>query len=249
MKPRSAERVTRKPTASEAIFLLENGARMDRETFHALYLKTPEGFKAELIGGVVHVASPVSAVHGDNHARLVAWLSWYVMETAGVKAYDNTTHLLDDDSEPQPDASLAIPAELGGQTTIDKDGYIVGAPELVAEVARSSASIDLGDKKAQYERAGVREYVVMLVHEQQVKWFVRRAGQFEELAAAKGGLFKSQVFPGLWLDAASFFATDMSRVVAPVKKGLASPEHAAFVAELEARRKKARPARKPGKKK
>ena len=55
---------------------------------------------------------------------------------------------------------LWIPAELGGQVTIDERGYIRGAPELVVEIARSSRAFDLGPKKADYERAGVLEYLV-----------------------------------------------------------------------------------------
>jgi hypothetical protein len=57
------------------------------------------------------------------------------------------------------------------------------------------------------------------------------------------------VFPGLWLDRKGFFERPPRKLYAVLNKGLASPKHAAFVAELEARRKKARPARKPPRKK
>jgi Uma2 family endonuclease len=251
MRQSSAERVTQKPRASDAVFLLENGARMDQRTFHELYLKTPEDFKAELLGGVVHVASPVTTRHGGPHAKLVAWLIGYMAATLGTDVYDNTTNVLTEDSEPQPDAALLIQQNYGGRTRINRKGYILGAPELVAEVAHSTASVDLGVKKTQYENAGAQEYLVILVHEKQVRWFARRARGYEELALGRDGILRSEVFPGLWLRPDGFFAPLMSRHLTVARSGRASPEHAAFVAELAARRKKLKAAknRKPPRRK
>ncbi len=65
------------------------------------------------------------------------------------------------------------------------DGYIVGAPELVIEVARSSRSYDLNEKKAEYEQAGVLEYIVVELEPDRVHWFVRRDGRFEDLPARR----------------------------------------------------------------
>jgi Uma2 family endonuclease len=59
---------------------------------------------------------------------------------------DNPTVRLDLDNEPQPDAVLLVDASCGGQSRLSDDGYIEGAPELVAEIAASTASIDLRDK-------------------------------------------------------------------------------------------------------
>jgi Uma2 family endonuclease len=241
MRPTAAERVTRKwtPAEADAVFQLENGAGMDQKTFHALYLKTPEGFKAELIGGVVYVmSSPVSLRHGMHHSRLVRWLCTYADDTPGTEIGDNTTSVLGEESEPQPDAFLIIEPECGGQTTIDKKGYVHGAPELVAEVAHTTASIDLKAKKADYERAGVKEYVVVKVREESVLWFVRQGDSFSELSAGPDGAFRSTVFPGLWLHPQAFFERPTRRLFTVLQQGLDTPEHAAFVAELAARRKK-----------
>ena len=49
--------------------------------------------------------------------------------------------------------------ECGGRTRDAKDD-IRGAPELVVEVAKGTRYVDLGPKKADYERAGVQEYIV-----------------------------------------------------------------------------------------
>jgi Uma2 family endonuclease len=246
MKPRSAERVTRKPVSmADALFALENGARMDQPTFHALYKQTPEGFRAQLIGGTVYVmASPTSPRHGRPHARVVYWLSLYSEETPGTDVLDNTTNVLGPESEPEPDACLLLQSEYGGQTTTDKDDMLVGSPELVVEVANTTRAIDLGRKKADYEEAGVKEYVVVLAREESAVWFRRETGGFIELPAGADGVFRSELFAGLWLDPRTLFGRTTRRLTAVTRKGLASPEHAAFVAELAARRKASKKPRK-----
>ena len=247
MRIATAERVTRKPSPAEAVALLYSGARMDREAFHELYGLTPETFKAELIDGEVHVASPVSARHGAPHANLIGWMFIYMSETPDVEVYDNTTSVLDGESETQPDAAMRILEACGGQTRVDADGYIRGAPELVVEVAQSTASIDLGKKKTAYEKAGVREYLVASLKEKTAHWFARRTAGFEPIAATRNGILRSECFPGLWLAERDFFESRIGIFIEKLRRGLASPEHAAFVAELNSRRKKltAKSKRKP----
>jgi Uma2 family endonuclease len=252
MRQQAAERITRMwtPSQANAVFELENGSRMDQKTFHALYLKTPEGFKAELIGGTVYVtSSPVSSRHGRPHARVVHWLGLYSDDTPGTEVMDNTTNILGDESEPQPDAFLYVTAGYGGRSTIDDMGYINGPVELVVEVANTTRAIDLGSKMRDYELAGVREYIVVLAQDERIAWFARGDEGLMAHPAGGDGVFRSAAFPGLWLDPRGLFAESTRPLTAAVKKGLASPEHTAFVAELQARRKKVKPAAKKSKKK
>ncbi len=126
---------------------LENGERMDQKTFHERYLKTPDGFKAELIGGIVYVmASPLKIRHGHADLRVNGWLYVYSAYTRGTRGQSNTTTILGTTSEPQPDSALLILPEFGGQSVDGDDEYTYGAPEFVAEVAWSSRSIDLNAK-------------------------------------------------------------------------------------------------------
>lgn len=217
----------------------QSGDRLDQPTFHRLYLRTPEGVKAELIGGEVFVASPTSYRHGGPHLRLAGWLDQYAGATPGTTGYDNTTNVLGPESQPEPDLCLVVDAPSGGQTR-KKKGLLIGSPELVVEVAHSSVAIDLGKKKADYERAGVLEYVVALVEEQRVRWFVNSGGRFEEMMPVVG-LHRSRVFPGLWLDPAGVFTKSRRRLDAALRKGLTSPEHMAFVAALKAKRSSVQP--------
>jgi hypothetical protein len=212
---------------------LENGDRLTRAEFERRYEAMPNLKKAELIEGVVHVPSPVRhPQHGRAHAHLVGWLTNYEAVTPGVQTSDNATARLDLDNEPQPDALLLIEPARGGQASISTEGYLTGAPELVAEVAASQVSIDLHTKLTIYRRNGVREYIVWRVGSQAVDWFILREGQYEQLAADGAGVVRSEVFPGLWLEVPALLRCDLRAVFACLARGTATPEHAAFVARL-----------------
>jgi Uma2 family endonuclease len=220
---------------------LESGDRLTRDEFERRYTAMPSHTKAELIEGVVYLASPVRhRYHGKQHSHLLNWLGHYEAGTPGVESSDNSTVRLDPSSELQPDCLFFIQPEHGGQIQIDADGYINSAPDLVAEVTASTASYDLHDKREVYRRHGVCEYLVWRVLDRQFDWFVLRAGAYERLAPAPDGSLRSTVFPGLWLDPAALLRGDLPAVLALVQQGLASPEHAEFAARL--RQERAEPA-------
>src|SRR5437868_4700209 len=118
------------PASAVAPTELHNGDHMTREEFHRIYEQTPEGFQAELIGGIVYVASPLKIRHGTNHLPLGSLLFAYESSTKGVQSGDNTTILLGEEGEPQPDLFLRILPEYGGQSRTTPDDYVDGAPEL-----------------------------------------------------------------------------------------------------------------------
>lgn len=213
------------------------GERLDQATFHERYEAMPPDTWAELIGGVVHMPSPLRGDHSWINRRISGWLCLYQESTPGVEGGDNATTKLDDLAEPQPDCCLWILEELGGQIRM-VDGYVTRAPELVVEIARSSREIDLGPKKLDYERTGVREYVVIELKPDRVHWFAQRGNGFEALPAGPDGIYRSEAFPGLWLDAQALFAGDFRAIRAALEQGLATTEHVAFVARLAAARER-----------
>ncbi len=216
-----------------AIPPLENGDRLTRDEFMRRYGAMPELKKAELIEGVVYVPSPVRLdYHAEPHLSLGCWIGVYLAMTPGVRGGDNATVNLDLNSTPQPDCLLFIRPEHGGHVKV-AEGYVDGAPDLVAEVAASSASYDLHDKLRAFERNGVREYLVWRVLDRQVDWFVLRGERYELIAPAPDGSLRSTVFPGLWLDTGALVRGDLNSVLAMVQEGLKSPEHAEFVARLQ----------------
>ena len=219
----------------DALPPLEPGDHLDQKTFHARYEAMRNGVRAELIGGVVIMPSPAKRIHSRSHIKIGRWLDVYEDATPGVEANSGGTTILGDESEPMPDVFLVISPVKGGQTKVDRDGYVVGAPELIAEISYSTESYDLHGKKSDYEKAGVCEYVVVALRQKCVFWFVRKRGKFHELAAGTDGVLRSQKFPGLWLDPAALLRLDGKRVMKVLNDGLASPEHAAFVAKLAAK--------------
>jgi Uma2 family endonuclease len=213
---------------------LENGDRLARDEFERRYEAMPPGKKAELIEGVVHMPSPVTfEEHGGPHADLVSLFGVYRFSTPGIRIGDNCTVRLDMDNEPQPDLIVFIEPERGGQLEPETGRYIEGAPELAVEVAASSVSIDLHAKLNVYRRNGVREYVVWRVLDGAIDWFVLRGGNYVPLPAGPEGVFRSEILPGLWLDVPAVLRSDWPTAMQTVQRGLASPEHAAFVQRLQ----------------
>jgi Uma2 family endonuclease len=207
---------------------------MTRAEFHRIYEKTPEGFQAELIGGIVYVSSPLKWRHSTNHLPLGSLFFAYEGNTPGVESGDNGTILLGEAGEPQPDLYLRILAEFGGQSWMTKEEYVAGPPELLAEIAHSSHAIDLHAKRDDYARYGVLEYLVVCLRERQLRWFDLQADQ--ELLPDVDGIIRIHTFPGLWIHGEALLTKDYRLLMATLEQGLATPEHAAFVRRLAARR-------------
>lgn len=191
--------------------LLENGDSLSQEEFHRRYLAMPPQMHAELIDGVVYLASPVKLrAHGRPHAAIIGWLMAFESSRRDVELGDNTTILLEGGNEPQPDALLRY---IEGRTTVNEEGYVVGAPELVAEVAASSVSFDMNRKLEMYARNGAQEYLVWRTRDAAFDWFVLRDGKYERLEPGDNGVIRSGVFPGLQLNIQALLAGDFAAVM------------------------------------
>jgi Uma2 family endonuclease len=215
---------------------LESGDRLTRAEFERRYSARPDIKKAELIEGVVYVASPIRVErHGEPHSHVIVWLGNYCAASAGIRLTDNSSLRLDLDNEPQPDVAVWIDEPYGGGAYVGEDDYLEGAPELIAEVVGSSAAYDLHDKRNAYRRNRVQEYVVLLTTERRTVWYTWREGEYHELTPDEQGILRSRVFPGLWFSPSHFWAGDLAGLLAVLQQGLATPEHAAFVQELAGR--------------
>lgn len=209
---------------------LENGDHLTRAEFELRYQAMPQIKKAELVEGVVYMPSPVSASHSQAHAQIMGWLAAYCAATPYLELHDNATVRLDSDNEVQPDALVRLSA--GGRSRVGADGYLEGAPELIVEVAASSAAIDLHVKRNVYRRNGVQEYIVWQIHEERLSWFELHTEDYREIAPNESGVLPSHVFPGLWLAADGLLAGDLAKVLAELQRGLASEEHRQFLERL-----------------
>ena len=94
-------------------------------------------------------------------------------------------------------------------------------------------SIDTNTKAEVYRRTGVREYIIWRVIDEALDWFVLRDEQFVPLMPDSKGVYKIEVFPGLWLDADALIRDDdQQRLVRVARKGTASRAYTSFVAKL-----------------
>jgi Uma2 family endonuclease len=234
METKDTEMATvNRPRRTRTLPPLENGDQLDQPTYHARYEAMPEDCRAQLIAGIVYMASPQKMPHSKAQTLAARWLDEYAEATPGTEALLNNTQILGPESEPEPDLCLFVLPECGGRVRVDEEQYLHGPPELIVEVSWATESIDLHRKKDDYQQAGVREYVVLALRMQQVFWFVLRRGKYLEVALPSDGLFRSREFPGLWLDAEAMLSNHRVRVLAALKQGLATAEHTAFVAKLE----------------
>ena len=197
----------------------------------------PPSCKAELIDRIVYIKTPPLSAehHGEPDSLLQTWLGTYAIETPGVKSTTNSTTRLGGDDVLQPDASLRILRSHGGRARIGEHGWLEGPPELVVEIAASSASIDVRNKLASYRRAGVQEYLVWRTEDGAIDWWMLEDDEYRPLPAQADGTVRSRVFPGLWLDVPAALADNGAKILATLRRGLRSAKHAAFVAELKAR--------------
>lgn len=213
--------------------LLCAGDNLTRDEFERRYAAMPELKKAELIEGMVFMASPVRYTqHGGPHGILAYWLGCYRRHVAALMVAVNATLRLDQDNEPQPDLLMAVPASAGGALRITADGFLEGAPELIVEIAASSASYDLHQKLHAYRRNGVGEYLVWRTEDAAIDWFVLERGSYVPLQRAADGCLQSQRFPGLWLLPEAALQADLAALQAGVARGCATAEHRSFAASL-----------------
>lgn len=211
---------------------LESGDWLNRAEFHRRYSMYPEIKKAELIEGIIIVGSPVNRQHGRPHFQFSTILGVYVAYTPGLVAGDNESVVLDGDNEVQPDLFVGIEAARGGQLGDSENGPLTGVPEFIVEVAASSSSYDLHSKLDIYRRNGVREYLVLLACEEEMRFFRLAKGEYVLVETDETGVLRSQVLPGFQFRSDWFWDGMLAKLMVLVQKGIASPEHQEFVEKL-----------------
>jgi len=232
------QEIRAQPTANvgktkEAAPPLKHGERLTRDEFERRYDAMPYLKKAELIEGVVYMPPPVRFdIHGQPHADIMAWLGVYRASTPGVWLADNTTVRFDANNEAQPDALLRFDVALGGNSWISNKGYVEGAPELIVEIAGTSADYDLHEKLKVYRCNGVHEYVVWRTQDKRLDWFQLIEDEYALMTPDAEGIISSQVFSGLRLAVGALLEGNLAGVLAELQKGLSTPEHIAFVSRL-----------------
>jgi Uma2 family endonuclease len=213
---------------------LQNGDQLSRDEFERRWDAMPGLKHAELIEGTVFMPPPLSHdLHSAPHFDLITLLGTYRMATPGIIGGDNGSVRLDFRNMPQPDIYLMILPAYGGQSKIDEDGYVSGAPEFIAEIAHTSASYDLHQKLEVYRRNGVREYLVWRTMDAEFDFMVLREGRYQKLSPDGQGVIKSTALPGLWMNTAAALRGDWPAVFDSMQQGIDSAQHGEFVTRLK----------------
>jgi Uma2 family endonuclease len=173
-------------------------------TFEEFLDLIPDGEKADLIDGVIYMASPDNTDASDLTGWLGAILYTFVeMKGLGKVYQSRVAYRLGRKRGPEPDLGF-VPKELEASR---RRGYIDGPPALAMEiVSPESVGRDYVLKRAQYEQAGVREYWIIDPDEQRATLLVLRQGHYEEVAPVDHVL-ASEVVPGFRLDVRWLWAT------------------------------------------
>src|SRR5947209_7913359 len=221
------------PTRSFSVPPLAHGYRLTRNDFERRWDAMPNLKVAELIDGVVYLPEIGSHLyHGQLAAHIIGWSGTYVTYTRGTEGGCHPSLKLDDLNEPQPDLVLMVKPSHGGQARLDDEGFLVTVPDCIGEVCPDSASYDLHVKLDLYRRQGVKEYIVWRVRDRAIDWLILRGDEYERMEPSRDGIYRSEVFPGLWLDAQAMLGGRLAVVFQVAKLGLASPEHQQFVEHL-----------------
>ncbi len=156
------------------------------------------------------------------------------LSTPGTEYLTEPSVLLGDQNEFRPDGVLRLREEFGGRCRLTAQRVFEGPPELVIEIANTSLNFDLNAKRRTYAANGVGEYIVVDLINQEFHWFDFQTG--EQLAPDGDAVCRVRCFPGFWISVEAVLQEDCAAALPILYAGLASPEHAAFVADLAARR-------------
>jgi Uma2 family endonuclease len=157
-----------------------------------------EDQKADLLDGVIYLASPENI----DHNKLLGWLyrvlgSFVEERQLGLLTINRVAYRLSDQTAPEPDLAFVRQER---EQQIERTSYMQGAPDLAIEIVSSdSVRRDYVRKRARYEEAGVEEYWIVDPDEQKAVFLVRESGAFIE-AGLDGHFYRSRVVPGFALD-------------------------------------------------
>ena len=176
---------------------LVSGEHLDQPTFHERYEAMPDGTWAELVGGMVYMPSPMRNEHGEHDEDVAVWIGLYKRSTKGLRSGKNSTVILDEIGETQPDGHLRIPEQFGGQTRIVQ-GFIVGAAGARHRNCAFEPLVRLEPEEGRLRAA--RAYANTSWSSSSptaIHWFIRRGSRLRSDAARPGWNLPLQGLSGL----------------------------------------------------
>lgn len=179
-------------------------------TIEEFVLRVQDGQKADLLDGVIYMASPDSPETADVNGFLHTLLNYFVRKRGLGKVYGPRSAFRlfpgsDEPYAPEPDVAF-VRAE---RVRLWKGSIYQGPPDLAVEiVSPDSIDRDATIKRDAYERAGVREYWIIDILESRCTLLRLEAGAYREVRPA-GTVFPSEVVPGFWIDSDWLFSDEL----------------------------------------
>jgi Uma2 family endonuclease len=182
---------------------MASASRVQRFTFDDFCVLVKQGQKADLIDGVIYMASP----DNTNANELSAWLISLVYDYVQVKQLGKVYHSrvalrLDDLNAPEPDLLFIRTSRLH----LVQRGFIAGPADLAVEiVSPESVERDYQKKRSLFEAAGILEYWIIDEMKQQVALLsLSPKGKYRQVRP-KNSELQSQVLSGFWFRPAWFW--------------------------------------------
>ncbi|MBY0524308.1 MAG: Uma2 family endonuclease [Gemmataceae bacterium] len=180
----------------------------DLVTVNEFYRLVPDGQKADLLDGVIYMASPDS-----RPANKIANLIYFLMEgfnaarKFGGEVYASRfAFRLTKYRAPEPDVAFVRKKRL--QLLSKRE--MKGGPDIAVEVvSRDSRKRDYVDKKKIYEAAGVSEYWIIDPLKQRAEFHRLHKGEYQLVTLDDGHIFQSAVLPGFWMDVNWLLAAEL----------------------------------------
>ena len=178
-------------------------------TFAEYCASIHDGEKADLLNGVIYMASPDNTDNSD----LQSWLQALLFEFIGIyrlgKLFTSRVAFkLNNKNAPEPDIAFVSAKE----AKRIKRGYVEGPPDLAIEiVSPESVYRDYYQKREIYEKAGVLEYWIIDPDEKKATFYIRKGSRYVEGKVVKH-YWHSQVLKGLSLDVRWFWSAHRPRI-------------------------------------
>lgn len=166
-------------------------------------------------------------VLGELASSVSYWLCQYRRSTPCVESLGRVSIFLDPTTEIETTAAMWLTP---GADDRPRWQRCEGVPELLVEVTATVHNKVFRRRLRVYEQSEIHELLVVTGDPRDTALYARENGRFARVSPADDGSYRSRVFPGLWLDPSALFSDEWNEMAACLDRGMATEEHAAFVA-------------------
>jgi Uma2 family endonuclease len=181
----------------------------DLVTVEDFYALVEDGQKADLIDGVIYMASPDSYVDDQLAGFLSSLMRGFAEAHDLGKVFGSRfAFRLSPLRAPEPDVAFVKQDRLG---LVDARGMNGGPDVAVEVVSHDSRSRDYGEKKRLYEDAGVAEYWIVDPGQRRAEFYRLEQALYRLTPLDHNRVFRSQALHGFWLDVEWLFVGELPK--------------------------------------